>query len=180
MAAAEGEERDTPGPAPDPREPRRISGRGGAMTHVPAEELESLALDELPRDRAEQVEAHAAACPQCARELSWLRAEQTLLARRPPAQTAHLWAGIAARLRHPRRRPHRAWRISVGAAVAAAAPAVLLAPGRARPEPAAPPTPPAARQQRRRPAVRPKAPPPPGPAPGGLRGAREGGEAGEA
>ncbi|TMA17012.1 MAG: hypothetical protein E6J86_01775 [Deltaproteobacteria bacterium] len=73
------------------------------MTHVPAEELESLALDELPRDRAAQVEAHAAACPQCARELSWLRAEQTLLARRPPAQTAHLWAAIAARLRHPRR-----------------------------------------------------------------------------
>src|SRR5207302_13436 len=119
MAAAEGEERDPPGPAPDPREPRRISGRGGAMTHVPAEELESLALDELPRDRAAQVEAHAAACPHCARELSWLRAEQTLLARRPPAQTAHLWAGIAARLRHPLRRPHRAWRISVASGVAA-------------------------------------------------------------
>src|SRR3989441_10901930 len=143
MAAAEGEERDTPGPAPDPREPRRISGRGGAMTHVPAEELESLALDELPRDRAAQVEAHAAACPQCARELSWLRAEQTLLARRPLARTAHLWAGIAARLRHPRRRPHRAWRISVGAAVGAAAaggPGGTVGP---RPHPApAPRTPP--------------------------------------
>src|SRR2546430_12895696 len=137
MAAAEGEERDPPGPAPDPREPRRISGRGGAMTHVPAEELESLALDELPRDRAAQVEAHAAACPHCARELSWLRAEQTLLARRPPAQTAHLWAGIAARLRHPRRRPHRAWRISVGAAAAAAGAAGRRGTGRAPARPAA-------------------------------------------
>src|SRR2546428_6557455 len=142
MAAAEGEERDPPGPAPAPREPRRVSGRGGAMTHVPADELESLALDELSRDRAAQVEAHAAACPQCAGELSWLRAERTLLTRRPLPQTAHLWAGIAARLRHPRRRPHRAWRISVGAAVAAAAPPGLLAPGRARPRAGAPPQPP--------------------------------------
>src|SRR3989442_12835630 len=90
------------------------------MTHVPADELESLALDELSRDRAAQVEAHAAACPQCAHELSWLRAERTLLTRRPLAQTAHLWAGIAARLRHPPRRPHRGWRSSLGAAVAAA------------------------------------------------------------
>ena len=124
------------------------------MTHVPAEELESLALDELPRDRAAQVEAQAAACPHCARELSWLRAEQTLLARRPPAQTAHLWAGIAARLRHPRRRPHRAWRISVGAAVAAAAAVVLVVTVRPRPEPVAPQ---ATRQQRERPAIDPKA-----------------------
>ena len=127
------------------------------MTHVPADELESLALDELSRDRAAQVEAHAAACPQCAHELSWLRAERTLLTRRPLAQTAHLWAGIAARLRHPRRRPHRAWRISVGAAVAAAAAAVLVATVRTRPEPAAPQTPQATRQQRKRPAIDPKA-----------------------
>ncbi|OLD48161.1 MAG: hypothetical protein AUI48_00700 [Chloroflexi bacterium 13_1_40CM_2_68_14] len=127
------------------------------MTHVPADELESLALDELSRDRAAQVEAHAAACPQCAHELSWLRAERTLLTRRPLAQTAHLWAGIAARLRHPRRRPHRAWRISVGAAVAAAAAAVLVATVRTRPEPAAPQTPQATRQQRQRSAIDPKA-----------------------
>src|SRR5205807_2189062 len=112
------------------------------------------ALDELPRDRAAQVEAHAAACPQCASELSWLRAEQTLLARRPPAQTAHLWAAIAARLRHPRRRPHRAWRISVGAAVAAAAAVVLVVTVRPRPEPVARQ---ATRQQRERPAIDPKA-----------------------
>src|SRR2546428_12709917 len=100
MAAAEGEERDPPGPAPDPREPRRISGRGGAMTHVPAEELDSPALDELPRDRAAQVDAHAAACPHCAPDLRWVRAEHALLARRPPAPTTALWARIAARLRH--------------------------------------------------------------------------------
>src|SRR5437870_3558017 len=157
MATAEGEERDPPGPAPAPRESRRVSGRGGAMTHVPADELESLALDELSRDRAAQVEAHAAACPQCAHELSWLRAERTLLTRRPLAQTAHLWAGIAARLRHPRRRPHRAWRVPVGAAVAAAAAAGVLATVRPRPEPAAPQTPQATRQQRQRSAIDPQA-----------------------
>jgi hypothetical protein len=127
------------------------------MTHVPAEELESLALEELSPDRAAQVEAHAAACPQCARELSWLRAERMLLARRPQAQTAHLWDAIAARLLHPRRRPNWAWRISVGAAVAAAAAAVLVVAVRPRPEPAAPQLPQAARQQRQRPAVDPKA-----------------------
>jgi hypothetical protein len=128
------------------------------MTHVRSEELESLALGELPRDRAAPVEAHATACPQCARELSWLRAEQTLLARRPLAQTAHLWAGIAARLRHPRRRPHRAWRISVGAAVAAAAAAVLVITVRPRPEPVAQQaTQRATRQRRERPAIDPKA-----------------------
>src|SRR3989442_11939318 len=128
------------------------------MTHVPADELESLALDELSRDRAAQVEAHAAACPQCAHELSWLRAERTLLTRRPLAQTAHLWAGIAARLRHPRRRPHRAWRISVGAAGAAGAPPGLLAPGRARPGPGPPAAARAAPAQRQPAAGRPKRP----------------------
>src|SRR5256712_9745963 len=150
MAAAEGEERDPPGPAPAPREPRRVSGRGGAMTHVPADELESLALDELSRDRAAQVEAHAAACPQCAHELSWLRAERTLLTRRPLAQTAHLWAGIAARLRHPRRRPHRAWRISVGAAGAGGGAPRAPSTVRGRPRAAAPPTRPPATPTPRR------------------------------
>src|SRR5256712_2575283 len=170
MAAAEGEERDPPGPAPAPREPRRVSGRGGAMTHVPADELESLALDELSRDRAAQVEAHAAACPQCAGELSWLRAERTLLTRRPLPQTAHLWAGIAARLRHPRRRPHRAWRISVGAAVAAAAAPGPVGPGRARPGAAPPPNPPTAPPQRPTAAGRPEGAPAPGPAPAAYPG----------
>ena len=125
------------------------------MTHVPAEELESLALDELAPDRAGQVEMHAAACPQCGRELSWLRAERMLMARRPPGQTLYLWPAVAARLRRPLPRPHRAWRISVGAAVAAAAAAVLLAVVRHRPEPVEPPQ--ATRQPRQGPAIDPKA-----------------------
>jgi len=58
------------------------------------------------------------------------------------------------RLCHPRRRPHRAWRISVGAAVAAAAAVVLVVTVRPRPEPVAPQ---ATRQQRERPAIDPKA-----------------------
>src|SRR5436309_3033551 len=58
------------------------------------------------------------------------------------------------RLRHPRRRPHRAWRISVGAAVAAAAAVVLVVTVGPRPEPVARQ---ATRQQRKRPAIDPKA-----------------------
>jgi hypothetical protein len=96
------------------------------MSHVPVEELEALALGELAPDRAAPVEAHARSCLECARELTWLRAERELLARRPAPETSHLWSGVAARLRHPRRRPHWAWRIAVAGAGVAAAAAVLL------------------------------------------------------
>jgi hypothetical protein len=113
------------------------------MTHLPVEDLEALALAGLPPDRASAIEAHVQACAECSRELSWLRAERALLARRPVPDTAHLWAAVAARLRQPRRRPHRAWRIAVGAAGAAAAAAVLLVTLR-------PPPPPAPAQQARR------------------------------
>ncbi len=98
------------------------------MTHVPVEELEALAFGELGPGRAAAVAAHVEACADCSRELSWLRAEKALLARRPIPQTSHLWAGVAARLRHPRRRPRWAWRIAVaGAGVAAAASVLLVA-----------------------------------------------------
>jgi hypothetical protein len=96
------------------------------MTHVPVEELEALAFEELEPARSAAVAAHVEGCADCSRELSWLRAEKALLARRPAAQTSHLWPGVAARLRHPRRRPRWAWRIAVAGAGVAAAAAVLL------------------------------------------------------
>jgi hypothetical protein len=122
------------------------------MTHVPLEDLESLALDQLPREQAVAVEAHAAGCADCSRELSWLRAEKALLARRPAPPTAHLWPGVAARLSQPRRRPHWAWRAAVGAAAAAAAAAVLLV--TVRPHPTVSPQPPQAPQAARQPRPR--------------------------
>ncbi len=109
------------------------------MSHVALEELEAAALGELPSARAQEVEQHAASCGECARELSWFRAERALIARRPSPSTAHLWAGIEGRLQHPRRRPRWARRIGLAAAAAAAAAAVLFA---TRPHPVAPVQPP--------------------------------------
>jgi len=110
------------------------------MTHVPLEDLEAVALGESPEQSPAGIEAHVAQCLDCARELAWLRAERALLARRPSPATAHLWPAVAARLRHPRRRPHWAVRVAAAAGAVAAAAAVLLAvlrPGRA-PIPAPP------------------------------------------
>lgn len=121
------------------------------MTHVPGEELEALALGEIQADRASTVEEHVRGCPECARELSWLRAERTLLSRRPTPPTAHLWNGVAARLRHPRRRPHWAWRLAVAGAGVAAAAAVLLATLRPSPPPLPAQQPQVARRQPRSP-----------------------------
>ena len=83
------------------------------MTHPTQEELEAVALGRSGEPRAGEIEAHVAGCTDCSRELAWLRAERTLLERRPLLQTAHLWPGVAARLEHPRRRTHWAWRIAV-------------------------------------------------------------------
>jgi hypothetical protein len=127
------------------------------MTHVPIDDLEALALDELPADRLTEARAHLGTCLECARELSWLQMEQTLLARRPSPDTARLWPGVAARLTHPRRRPRWAWRLVVSAAGAAAAAAVLLVMVRAqKPPPVAPAAPQTARAQRPRPVIDPK------------------------
>jgi hypothetical protein len=106
------------------------------MTHLPPDELEALALGELAPDRAAEAEAHAVECDECGRELSWVRAERVLLARRPTPPTAHLWAGVAARLQGPRRRPHWARRLPVLAAAAAAAAAILFV--KVRPDPVVP------------------------------------------
>jgi hypothetical protein len=123
------------------------------MTHVPVEDLEAVALGERPSRSPVEIATHVAGCADCARELAWLRAEKALLARRPSPPTAHLWPAVAARLRHPRRRPHWALRAVLAAGAAAAAAAVLVAvfrPGRA-PVPAPPP-------QREQQAARPERP----------------------
>jgi len=97
------------------------------MTHPSQEELEAVALGAPGDPRAAEIEAHVAGCTECCRELAWLRTERTLMGRRPLLQTTHLWPGVAARLEHPRRRAHWAWRIAVASGVGAAAAAVLFA-----------------------------------------------------
>ena len=123
------------------------------MTHLSMEDLEALALGEQPAGGKGSAQAHLATCLECSRELSWLEAERTLITRRPMPQTAHLWPGVAARLSHPRRRPHWAWRGAVAAAGAAAAAAVLLVTARAKPPAAVPAAPQAASTERPRPVI---------------------------
>src|SRR5216683_3033642 len=114
--------------------------------HPQAELLEALARGRSAEGAAagelEGAAAHVATCVECARELSWLRAERELLARRAEAQPAlppALWEGVAARLaREPpqtfarsvrrsarglaaQRPPRRALAAAVAAACAAAA-----------------------------------------------------------
>lgn len=101
------------------------------MIHVDAEELEALALGRLPAGRAAEVEAHAASCAECGRELAWARAERALFERRARTQAEPaLWAAIESRiapgaqvlpLRPPRRRV-----FAVAAAGLAAAAAILI------------------------------------------------------
>ncbi len=123
------------------------------MNHVSLEDLEALALGELSPERAAEAEDHAAHCAECGRELSWVRAERALFARRPSPPTAQLWPAIAARLRHPRRLPRWATRISLAAAAAASAAAVLLFAGRPHPVVAPVASQPAKTAQRVRPAI---------------------------
>ncbi len=126
------------------------------MTHLAPVDLESLAFGELSPADAAAAGAHVAGCGECARELAWLRAERALIARRPSPSTAHLWAGVRSRLRHPRLRPHWAWRVSVGAAAAAAAAAIAFVVLRPAPAPVAPQRSPIAASQRPRGAIDPK------------------------
>jgi hypothetical protein len=101
--------------------------------HPELEELETLASGQ----GAAEVEGHVAQCAECERELSWLRAERALMARRPAPPVQQLWAGIEARLaQRPRlHRPRWARRIAVGSAGLAAAAAVILMSMRPKPAP---------------------------------------------
>ena len=97
--------------------------------HVPVEDLEALALGQLAPPRAAEVEAHAAGCAECARELQWARTEQALFSQRSERPVDALWAGVAARLGKPRNahRPHWARRIALTAGAAAAAAVLIVA-----------------------------------------------------
>src|SRR5262249_23552648 len=92
------------------------------------EALEGLALGELGGARGREVEAHAASCASCKRELEWLRAERELMARRAAqAQPlpAELWQRIESRIspEAPRRASRMAW---LGPAIVGAAAAAVL------------------------------------------------------
>lgn len=92
--------------------------------HPTFEELEAAALGEESRP---EVVAHAGRCPECARELAWLRAEAQLLRRRPqPEVRPEIWDRIEERIHAPVPISQaRRWRPLLGAAVAVAAAAAL-------------------------------------------------------
>ena len=96
------------------------------MNHLALEDLEALAAGELPDPQAAEAEEHTARCAECGRELSWVRAERALFGQRPSPPTAHLWSGIEARLRHPRRLPRWASRMRIALVAAAVAAAALF------------------------------------------------------
>jgi hypothetical protein len=88
-----------------------------AQTHPDIEELEA---------GTQQALQHAGSCEDCARELAWLRAERTLMARRPQPSVSHLWSGIERQIARRPHRPHWAWRRAVAVAAVAAAAAIAL------------------------------------------------------
>lgn len=76
----------------------------------PKEDLDRLARDQLPPGEAEAVATHAASCAACQRELSWLRTERELLARRrsqPAPLSPLIWKNVEAQVALSRRR--RRW-----------------------------------------------------------------------
>jgi anti-sigma factor RsiW len=96
--------------------------------------LETLALHEaaLPPAEAAAARAHAATCPDCQRELLWLRAERDLLRRRQqalaPMDLDRLFAGVETRLPapcHARRAPLARYRSALWAAAAVLAAIVM-------------------------------------------------------
>lgn len=98
------------------------------------EVLEALALHEaaLPEQEAAAARAHAATCPDCQRELLWLRAERDLLRRRQqalaPVDLNRLFTGMETRLPAPclaRRAPLSRYRSALWAAAAVLAAIVM-------------------------------------------------------
>ncbi len=100
------------------------------MGCVSPEELEALALGEVPAARAAELRAHAAGCAECGRELKLVEREVALIrgraARNAPVSPA-VWTAVEARLEAdkvvqltPKRRRWLGVLTAVGAAAAAA------------------------------------------------------------
>ncbi len=90
----------------------------------------ALARGEVSGEAAERLEAHAAGCPACARELAWLRTEARLFAERQPETEvpSEVWQTIERRLvlgQEQRRQSRQTW-FRVGGLLTAAVAAALL------------------------------------------------------
>lgn len=95
----------------------------------PVDDLEALARGELG-ERAAAIEAHAADCADCRRELGWLRAERRLAGEQPSHAASEAdWADLRRRIGEPVAPSRRRW---IGAATLAVAAAVLAVALRAR------------------------------------------------
>lgn len=107
------------------------------------DELLALSRDELPADRAAEVEDHTTSCATCAGELAWLRAEAGLFARRveagkrlapPPFSAVADRITVARERAESRRKGRRLWTFAgAGAGIAAAAVALLVLVPRGQP-----------------------------------------------
>lgn len=85
-------------------------------THPSVQDLEALVAGTLDEDRSIVISAHSDDCPQCSREVAWLRAEKELFAQRargvPPSEVwAQVEAKIAARIAQKEAEPKGLQRI---------------------------------------------------------------------
>jgi hypothetical protein len=72
------------------------------MSACDVEKLEALALGELGREEAREIEAHAAGCESCGEELKLLRAERAVFVQRAEAEPrvpARIWLRVQDRLK---------------------------------------------------------------------------------
>src|SRR5207249_7430277 len=101
LAAGESEKRNSSCAAGAACASWEVHWRQSMMSRCDLEALEALAMGELDEARAAEVEAHAAGCASCKRELEWLRAEREVVSRRAAGESpvpAELWRGIEARI----------------------------------------------------------------------------------
>lgn len=85
-------------------------------THPSVSDLEALVAGTLDEDRSILISVHSDECPQCSREVAWLRAEKELFAQRargvPPSEVwAQVEAKIAARIGQKEQAPRGLSRI---------------------------------------------------------------------
>jgi anti-sigma factor RsiW len=94
------------------------------------DDLLGLARGDLAPERAEEVESHASSCPDCARELEWLRTERALFRAQTATPASHVWQGIERRIviaREQKSTRRQRWlQIGAAATLVAAAAGFLL------------------------------------------------------